>query len=192
VVEVIEVFTEESMKDIFYILELTKGIPQDENYHPEGDVFTHSLQTYYHAIRESDDTDLILAALLHDVGKALGLEGHDHEGGNMIKDYVSAKTRWLVEQHMRVWTLLKGEMKRPGKVKALSLSPWFTELVLLARWDKMARNPRKKTTYNKARIVDQLNRRGINRFDWKTKGYKFTIEDGYLSKIERTGNAWQT
>ena len=158
------VFTEQSMEDIFYILELTKGVPQLESHHPEGDVFNHSLQTYFWAIRESNDTDLILAALLHDVGKAALLQGHDDIGSDMIRPYTSQKTTWLVSQHMRVWTLLKGEMRRPGKVKALATHPWFPHLVLLARWDKMARNPRKAVTYDRYRIINQLNRRGMENY----------------------------
>lgn len=158
------IFTHDTMKDIFYILELTKGVPQLYEHHPEGDVFDHSVQAYFWALRETSDTDLILAALLHDVGKAAGLDGHDDIGSDMIRPYTSHKTTWLVSQHMRVWTLLNGEMRRPGKVKALATHPWFPELVLLARWDKMARNPRKKVTYDKDRMLDQLNRRGMEKY----------------------------
>jgi predicted HD phosphohydrolase len=162
------IFTNDTMKDIFYILELTIGVPQLEEYHPEGDVFNHLMQTYFWALRDTNDTDLILAALLHDVGKAAGLQGHDDIGSDMIRPYTSHKTTWLVSQHMRVWTLLKGEMRRPGKVKALANHPWFPELVLLARWDKMARNPRKKVTYDKNRIMAQLNRRGMENYKWQS------------------------
>jgi hypothetical protein len=163
----IKVFTEDTMKDIFYILELSIDVPQLEEYHPEGDVFNHLMQTYFWALRESTDTDLILAALLHDVGKACLQLDHVSQGATMIRPYVSAKTVWLVEQHMRVWSLIKGEVKRPGKVKTLVSHVWFSDLVHLARWDKMARNPRKKVTYDKERIMDQLNRRGMENYKWQ-------------------------
>jgi hypothetical protein len=58
-------------------------------------------------------------------------------------------------------------MKRPGKVKTLVSHIWFPELVLLARWDHMARNPNKKVTYDKERIMDQLNRRGMENYKWQ-------------------------
>jgi len=160
------IFTNETMKDIFYILELSIDVPQMDEYHPEGDVFTHLMQTYFWALRESNDTDLILAALLHDVGKACLQQDHVDQGVTMIRPYTSGKTSWLVEHHMRVWTLMEGEMRRPGKVKALASHVWFPELVLLARWDKMARNPRKNVTYDKERIMDQLNRRGMENYKW--------------------------
>jgi hypothetical protein len=161
------VFTEDTMRDIFYILELSIGVPQLEDYHPEGDVFTHLMQTYFWGLRESNDTDLLLAALLHDVGKACLQKDHVSQTVEMIRPYVSSKTEWLVSQHMRVWSLIKGDMRRPGKVKTLVSSMWFPELVLLARWDHLARNPRKKVTYDKARIMDQLNRRGMENYKWE-------------------------
>jgi predicted HD phosphohydrolase len=155
------------MRDIFYILELTVGVPQVEEHHPEGDVFTHLLQTYFWALRESNDTDLILAALLHDVGKACLQQDHVDQSAEMIRPYTSHKTTWLVENHMRVWTLMKGQMRRPGKVKHLAGHVWFPDLVLLARWDHMARNPRKNVTYDKFKIMNQLNRRGMENYNWK-------------------------
>jgi hypothetical protein len=161
------IFTEDTMSDIFYILELSIGVEQKDEYHPEGDVFTHLMQTYFWALRESSDTDLILAALLHDVGKACLELDHVTQSVEMIRPYVSPKTEWLVSQHMRVWALIKGDMKRPGKVKTLQSHVWFADLVLLARWDHMARNPRKKVTYDKDRIMDQLNRRGMENYKWQ-------------------------
>jgi hypothetical protein len=161
------IFTEDTMSDIFYILELNIGVPQLEEYHPEGDVFNHLMQTYFWGLRESNDTDLILAALLHDVGKACLELDHVTQSVEMIRPYVSPKTEWLVSQHMRVWALIKGDMKRPGKVKTLVSHVWFADLVLLARWDHMARNPRKKVTYDKDRIMDQLNRRGMENYKWQ-------------------------
>ena len=47
------------------MLEKCESVEQNLNHHPEGNVLNHSLQVFKHAIRESNDFELILAALLH-------------------------------------------------------------------------------------------------------------------------------
>ena len=62
-------------------LEAGKGVAQPETYHPEGDVFEHTLE----AVRVADafirDPIVKLAVLLHDVGKPQALARND--GANM-------------------------------------------------------------------------------------------------------------
>ncbi len=145
------------MEPYFQALERCRGIPQIEKYHPEGDVFDHSLQVLCWAFRESYNTDLILAAMLHDVGKVMLFKGHAKKGIKILDDYLSTKTQWLIEQHMRIWHLLLGEMRRLGKVRELIEHPWLPDLILLARWDKMGRNPRRKVQYDKEKIIERLN-----------------------------------
>jgi hypothetical protein len=156
-VQILNTFTFEIVQPLFVILETTRGVSQMEEHHPEGDVFNHSLQVLWWAFRETLDTDLILAAMLHDVGKAENSKGHDQIGAKWIKPYVSVKTHWLVEQHMRFWYLLLGDMKKLSKVKELLEHPWLGELAALARWDKLGRDPRKKFTYDKQTVIDRLN-----------------------------------
>jgi len=151
------VFTEEVMNPLFSILETTRNVQGHEIHHPEGSVFNHSLQSLYRAFRESNSPDLILAAMLHDVGKALNKLGHDKIGAEIIKPYVSVKTHWLVEQHMRIWSLLLGEMKRYQKVQDLINHPWLPELIHLARIDKMARVPNRQVPYDREKITERLN-----------------------------------
>ena len=158
------IFTEEYMNPIFDILEKCKGVEQMEIHHPEGDVFTHSLQCYWWACRESEDTDLILAALLHDVGKAINTLGHEKEALDLLDDLVSAKTLWLIKHHMRFWAYILGEMRKLGKCLELADHPWLPELVQLARWDKLARNPKKKVKYGREEIMERLNKIGMSRF----------------------------
>jgi len=154
----IQTFTPEIMEPFFWILEQNKGIEQHPIYHPEGDVFVHSLQAVYIAFRETYDTDLILAALLHDVGKAANKLRHDKIAIDLLGCHCSPKTLWLIENHMRVWYLLLGEMRKLSKVKELIEHPWLPELIHLARIDKMARNPNKVVQYNQTDIIDRLNR----------------------------------
>lgn len=152
------IFTEEFMEPYFSALEKCQGVTQMEIHHPEGDVFIHSLQVLARAFRETNDTDLILAAMLHDVGKALESKGHEQKAIEILDSHLSAKTRWLIEQHMRIWYLILGEMKRLSKVRELIEHPFLPDLILLARWDKMGRNPNKKIIYDREKIIQKLNK----------------------------------
>ena len=154
---IINYFDKEYMNPLFEILEKCKGVEQEERYHPEGDVLTHSLQVFQLACRESNDLDLILAALLHDVGKSVDRLEHTKKTLDLVDEQVSMKTLWLIKNHMRVWAYLKGEMKRLGKCQELIEHPWFPELVQLARWDQMGRNPKRFITYDRQKIIDRLN-----------------------------------
>ena len=152
------IFTEKLMKPYFEALERCRGVEQMAIHHPEGDVFNHSLQVLARALRESNDTDLILAAMLHDVGKVENSKGHEQIAVKMLDGYLSAKTRWLIEQHMRIWYLLLGEMKKHSKVMELVEHPILPDLILLARWDKMGREPKREIVYDREKIIQKLNR----------------------------------
>jgi len=151
------IFTNKLMDPLFMTLEQCKGVKQLDCHHPEGDVFSHSLQVLYHAFRETIDTDLILAAMLHDIGKMENSLGHEKIAVEMLKPYISAKTSWLIEQHMRIWYYILGDMKRLSKAKELAEHPWLPELIQLARFDKMGRNPNKKIVYDRDEITNRLN-----------------------------------
>lgn len=151
------IFDQGFMAPFFGFLERCKGVEQKDEYHPEGDVFIHSIQVMQWAFRESNDTDLILAAMLHDIGKYETSLGHEKIAIEWLNSYASGKTLWLIEHHMRIWHLLLGDMKRQKKVQYLVNHPWLPELVLLARWDKMGRNPNKEIKYDREIIIERLN-----------------------------------
>lgn len=158
------VFTEDFMAPLFEALEACRNVAQSPVHHPEGDVFVHSLQTLKWAFRESDDTDLILAAMLHDVGKSVDSRGHEEVAVEWLSPHLSAKSLWLVGQHMRIWPFMTGEMRKLSKVRDLAGHPWLPELILLSRWDKLARNPRARVAYDKGKIIEGLNRCAGRRF----------------------------
>lgn len=140
------------------MLEALQGVRQREDYHPEGDAFMHSLQVFSHAIRESKDHDTVLAALLHDIGKATMPIGHEEEAMGMLEGLVSEKTLWLIRNHLRIRYFMNGEMHKLSKIQELAGSPWFLDLVMLARWDKMGRNPNCHIKYDRDEIISRLER----------------------------------
>jgi len=146
----------ESVGVLFNELESCKGVAQDPIHHPEGNVFTHCVQALNCAMRESNDIDLIFAAMLHDVGKRIESHGHEAWSIKILDGKISEKTEWLIKNHMRFWTFMLGDMKKHSKVKALTDHPWFKDLVMLCRWDKMAHNSNMVCCYDRVKIINQL------------------------------------
>tara|TARA_B100000131_G_scaffold57758_1_gene53064 strand:+ start:655 stop:1209 length:555 start_codon:yes stop_codon:yes gene_type:complete len=59
----------------------------------------HSLQTATRALNDKADDEMIVAALLHDIGDELAPLNHSEYAAAVIKPYVSDKTHWVVEKH---------------------------------------------------------------------------------------------
>jgi len=59
----------------------------------------HSLQTATRALNEKADEEMIVAALLHDIGDELAPLNHSEYAAAVIKPYVSKKTHWIIEKH---------------------------------------------------------------------------------------------
>lgn len=141
---------------LFNVLEQCRGIHQAPEHHPEGDVFTHSVQVLWWAFKESTDIDLIFAAMLHDVGKRIDSKGHEKYSVKFVDGYISEKTEWLILNHMRFWYFVLGDMKKRSKVESIAGHKWLPELALLARWDKLGRNPNKRIEYDRLDVIHRL------------------------------------
>ena len=59
----------------------------------------HSLQTATRALNDKASDEMIVAALLHDIGDELAPLNHSEYAAAVLKPYVSEKTRWIVEKH---------------------------------------------------------------------------------------------
>ena len=59
----------------------------------------HSLQTATRALNDKADDEMIVAALLHDIGDELAPLNHSEYAAAVLKPFVSEKTRWIVEKH---------------------------------------------------------------------------------------------
>ena len=59
----------------------------------------HSLQTATRALRDGADDELIVAALIHDVGDDLSPYNHAEVAAAIIRPYVRREVSWIVEQH---------------------------------------------------------------------------------------------
>ncbi|HYC10533.1 MAG TPA: HD domain-containing protein [Steroidobacteraceae bacterium] len=59
----------------------------------------HSLQAASRAQRDGADEELIVAALLHDIGDELAPYNHAEFAASIIRPYVRAEVTWIVAQH---------------------------------------------------------------------------------------------
>jgi poly(A) polymerase len=126
-----------------------EGVPQPPEYHPEGDVWTHTklaLDTL------KDPTfELALAVLLHDIGKPptlvkadrIRFNNHDRVGADMaarIADRIKLSNEqkdrvvWLVQKHL---AFLQWELMRPSTLKRLLAHEHIGDLLRLVRADTL-------------------------------------------------------
>ncbi len=59
----------------------------------------HSLQSATRALNDKANDEMIVAALLHDIGDELSPLNHSEYAAAVLKPYVSEKTHWIVEKH---------------------------------------------------------------------------------------------
>jgi poly(A) polymerase len=137
--------------ELFPELADCKGCEQPENYHPEGDVFVHTILTV-EKLGPQPDFQLALAALLHDVGKpeASRLAGpkrfpeHSRIGRDMayevcrrlrLSNDETERVCWLVDRHLY---FRDAQKMRQSTLKRLFAEPGFDQLAELHRADSLA------------------------------------------------------
>lgn len=114
-------------------------VTQSRQYHPEGDALYHSLQVFDLAREELPyDEEFLLAALLHDVGKAIDKQEHVKAGLDALQGFITDRTAWLIEHHMEAHKLRDGSIGARSN-RRLREHPDFEELELLSRCDKAGR-----------------------------------------------------
>ena len=63
------------------------------------DRFEHSLQTATRAFRDGADEEMVVCALLHDIGDTLASWNHAELGATILKPFVSEQNHWLLQNH---------------------------------------------------------------------------------------------
>ena len=120
------------------------GIEQPPEFHPEGDVFTHTrivLDKLYEITGGSYSPELAMGALLHDIGKPPTFEkadrirfnGHDRVGAEMAKT-ICKRLRLSKKQTERITSLIREHLKfkdalkmRESTLKRFISMPYFNE-----------------------------------------------------------------
>lgn len=59
----------------------------------------HSRQSATRALRNGEPTELVVAALVHDIGDLLAPENHSALAASILAPYVSEETEWVIRHH---------------------------------------------------------------------------------------------
>ncbi len=140
------------------------GVPQDPKWHPEGDVWTHTLMVLDEAAKlrtgiKKTDLALMFGALCHDFGKPLTTKflrgrwrspSHDKDGITPTLNFLKRLTddrdlikqvTILVKEHLRPIQLFnERDQINSGTIRRLSLRVQIPDLILLAKADYLGRN----------------------------------------------------
>ena len=123
-----------------------ENVKQSPKYHPEGDALYHSLQVFDLACDHHPyDEEFLLAALLHDVGKAIDADDHVAAGLEALEGFITERTRWLIENHMQAHRITDRTIGARAQ-KRLRQNESYEELVLLSQIDKQGRQIGVQTT----------------------------------------------
>ena len=82
----------------------------------------HSLQAATRAYKNGESEEMVVAALLHDIGDELAPMNHSEYAAAILKPYVSEKTYWIIEKHGEFQTFyyahhLGGDKNKRDKYK---------------------------------------------------------------------------
>jgi predicted HD phosphohydrolase len=129
---------------------------------------THALQTGWHAAQAGADDELLLAAVLHDVGRAKRVlaqwPGLPHElaGAEFARLHLGERAAWIIAQHVpakrylvatdpgyaaRLSPASVASLRRQGgpmsdeEVSAFGSHPDAAQAVMVRRWDDAAKDP---------------------------------------------------
>jgi hypothetical protein len=116
-------------------------VEQPRHTHPEGDALFHSLQVF-EIVRDQQpwDEELLLAALLHDIGKGIDPVEHVDSALAALDGYITDRTAWLIEQHSAARKLLEGTLGARAR-RRLQQHEDYDALLILSRADRAGRVP---------------------------------------------------
>ena len=108
------------------------------------DQLGHSLQTATRAERAGADDELVVGALMHDVGKIFGAENHDRVSAEIVRPYVRDEVYRTMRHHQdftaRYIAPIFGE--DPARREQWANEPWFALAERFAdEWDQTSFDP---------------------------------------------------
>jgi predicted HD phosphohydrolase len=104
----------------------------------------HSLQAASRALADGADDELVVAALIHDIGDELAPYNHAELAAAILRPYVRPEVTWIVEQHGLVQSyyyahFLGGDRDARDRIKG---HPWYAACeAFCARWDQVSFDP---------------------------------------------------
>jgi predicted HD phosphohydrolase len=118
------------------LAEITDGFAVDQ--------LTHCLQTATRAERDGADDEIVVACLLHDVGKAVSVPNHPKIAAEILKPYVRDELYWMIEYHQdfqgqHYYQHFGGDPNARAQYRG---EPWFDLAAQFADdWDQKSFDP---------------------------------------------------
>ena len=124
------------------LLKPLEKVKQNPKTHPEGDALYHSLQVFELVWQNNPyDEELLTAALLHDVGKAIAPHGDHHAATiHALEGRITERTRELIEKLLNGLAYHSGTLGHRAR-KALINDPDWEAVTLLTDSDLSGRRP---------------------------------------------------
>ena len=167
------------LKEFFPEIEACAGVPQNPVYHPEGDVFEHTMLVLdcAAALRDQAKQPLafMLAALLHDLGKAAATQvqpdgkitayGHERAGLELCERQLRRLTNQakLIEYvrnmtllHMRPNVLAQAKSRKKKTRLLFDQSACPEDLILLSKADASCKRDKPYDAANEAFLRERL------------------------------------
>ena len=108
------------------------------------DRLEHSLQSATRAYRDGADNEMVVAALLHDIGDLLAPHNHSEMAAAVLRPYVSERTYWVVKQHGLFQSYYYAHHMggdRNARDRYID-HPWYRDAVdFCHRWDQPSFDP---------------------------------------------------
>ena len=106
------------------------------------DDYEHSLQTATRAERAGADPQLVVAALLHDAGKALTSRRHDRVAAELLTSAVRPQVVWMVRVHQDFTAIeLDNGRSRLARYKHVLHPAYNLAKRFIDEWDLPSRDP---------------------------------------------------
>ena len=108
------------------------------------DRLEHSLQSATRAHRDGADEEMVVAALLHDIGDLLAPHNHSEMAAAVLRPYVTERTYWVVRQHGLFQSYYYAHHMggdRNARDRYID-HPWYQDAVdFCHRWDQSSFDP---------------------------------------------------
>ena len=108
------------------------------------DRLEHSLQSATRAYRDDADEEMVVAALLHDIGDLLSPHNHSALAAEVLRPYVTERVYWIVRQHGLFQSYYYAHHfgdDRNARDRYID-HPWYQDTVdFCERWDQSSFDP---------------------------------------------------
>ena len=108
------------------------------------DRLEHSLQSATRAHRDGAEEEMVVAALLHDIGDLLSPNNHSELAAAVLRPYVSERTYWIVRHHGLFQSYYYAHHTGGDRNArdAYRDHPWYQDTVdFCHRWDQSSFDP---------------------------------------------------